>query len=1029
MLGGNCQHVVRAGHAIVLSLVILLFSQAVQPQVAMAGAPNAQLDAALPAALSRAYQQLALNPPDYPIYTDTQGTWVTAGARYWSSGFWPGELWLANELSGSSSWIVEAQTWTNGVQSQDTDTTTHDVGYKIFPPFMNGYRLTGDASYTSTILTAAGSMATRYSSVVGCIKSFEASSPHTGQFPVEIDNMPTLEMLLWGARNGGQAAWRDMAISHALRTRTEFLHPNNNGTYHVVWFDPTSGAVIYRGTLQGYSDTSTWARGQAWGIYGFTMCYHETGDSRFLSTAQTLADYYLSRLPADLVPPWDFDTGQANPPKDTSSTAIVAAALFDLSRLVSDGATSQRYWNAACNMLISLCSSTYLSNGTNSQGILLHGTYNNVTDTGVDASIVWGDYYFLQAIERYRYLSSTAGRSHTSSATWQNWPLPIQRGRFRVEFDATPNGANIDGVTALSAGPASAYPNFGPMVQFNITGYIDVCNGGAYQAAASVHYSAGASYHFRMEIDTGSRTYGVYVTPSGSSQIQLASNYAFLTEQAGVTYLDNWGFICKTGSLTLSNVQVTGPVHNLTRGTSYLAIQDAINAASAGNEIVCDPGTYPENLIFGGSQITLRSTQPNDPAIVAASIVDGRQLGSVVTFSGTEGSLTVLKGLTITNGKAAVAGGGISGRGCTATIANCVVSGNTAGEPGNASITGNGGGMAACNGSISNCTISGNAVTSPHGGGGGLAYCNGNIANCQVNNNTALASEHDGGGIYRCSGTIRGCTITGNQAGWWGGGIALSSAAITGCLIAGNSSGGGGAGLSYCSGSVSDCVVASNINTGARGESGGGLFQCGGAIVGCTIVRNEAHLWPGFSGSGTGGGLQNCTGSIRNCIIQLNINDVGAAQVVSCVTPTYSCIGNGTGGGTGNITSDPMFIDPDGPDNNPATWADNDYHLQRGSPCINAGDPAYMPASGETDVDGRPRLAYGRVDIGAYEFVLTGDINADRYVNVGDLQLLVASWGTKKDDAGYNANADLNHDSYINVGDLQLFVVNWGTSF
>ncbi len=448
------------------------------PPQADAASPNSQLDALVPAALSRAWQQLSVNPPDYPIYTEPWGDWATAGAWYWSSGFWPGELWLAAELTGDAAWPTQAKPWTNGVESQKNDTTTHDVGYKIFPPFENGYRLTGDGTYRDTILTAAESITQRYSSVVGCIKSFEPSPAHAGQFPVEIDNMPTLEILFWAARNGGLAAWRDMAVSHAQRTAEAFLHSYNDGTYHVVWFDPANGAILEQGTLQGFSSTSTWARGQAWGIYGYTMCYRETGDSAFLATARRLADYYLSRLPADLVPPWDFDTGDPNAPKDTSSAAIVASALLDLSRLVPDTVDSQRYWDAACNMLISLCSSTYLSDGTDSQGILLHGTYNYVTGTGVDASMIWGDYYFLQAIDRYQYLRRSGTGTHTSSAAWQNWAIPVQRGRFRVEFDATPNGSMIDGVSGLSAGPGRSYVNVGPIVRFNDAGYIDARNAG-----------------------------------------------------------------------------------------------------------------------------------------------------------------------------------------------------------------------------------------------------------------------------------------------------------------------------------------------------------------------------------------------------------------------------------------------------------------------------------------------------------------------------------------------------------------------
>ena len=237
------------------------------------------------------------------------------------------------------------------------------------------------------------------------------------------------------------------------------------------------------------------------GTDGFTMSYRETGDSRFLATAQTLADYYLSRLPADMVPPWDFDDPQATPPRDTSAAAIAAAGLLDLSRFVQDDTASQRDWNAACNTLDPIMLPHLLEQRRQQPGHLLHGTYNNVTNTGVDASLIWGDYYFLQAIDRYRYLRSTGTGSHTSSATWQNWPPALWRSQFRVEFDVVPNGAAIDAVMGLSAGPGMAYTNGAVQVRFNNTGTIDVRNGGAYQADTSVHYTAGTSYHFQVYVN------------------------------------------------------------------------------------------------------------------------------------------------------------------------------------------------------------------------------------------------------------------------------------------------------------------------------------------------------------------------------------------------------------------------------------------------------------------------------------------------------------------------------------------------
>jgi len=170
-----------------------------------------------------------------------------------------------------------------------------------------------------------------------------------------------------------------------------------------------SGGILSRGTVQGYSDASTWARGQAWGLYGFTMAYRETGDTRCLDTAERLADYFIDHLPADAVPYWDFDAPNIpNEPKDSSAGAIAAAGLLELCRLAPDGAARARYRSTACTLLASLCSPAYLAAGSNSRGILLHGVGNRPNDTEVDVSLIYGDYYFIQALLRYRDLVSDA---------------------------------------------------------------------------------------------------------------------------------------------------------------------------------------------------------------------------------------------------------------------------------------------------------------------------------------------------------------------------------------------------------------------------------------------------------------------------------------------------------------------------------------------------------------------------------------------------------------------------------------------
>jgi unsaturated chondroitin disaccharide hydrolase len=234
--------------------------------------------------------------------------------------------------------------------------------------------------------------------VVGALRSWNSAS---SEFKVIVDNMMNLELLLWASRHGGQQAWRDMAISHALVTARDHVRPDGS-TYHLVVYDPATGAVKSRTTHQGHSATSTWSRGQAWAMHGFTMIYGETRDARFLDTARRVSDWFLGHLPADHVPYWDFDApGTPAAPRDTSAAAIAASGLLELSELEPDTARAQRYAAGARAILTSLLSRAYLSEGTGSEAILLHGTSNWPAGSS-DTGLIYGDYYLQEALLRLR---------------------------------------------------------------------------------------------------------------------------------------------------------------------------------------------------------------------------------------------------------------------------------------------------------------------------------------------------------------------------------------------------------------------------------------------------------------------------------------------------------------------------------------------------------------------------------------------------------------------------------------------------
>ena len=295
--------------------------------------------------------------------------------------------------------------WTAGLASRQFDTSTHDIGFVIGNSFGHGYRLTGDPAYLDVVLTAANSLSSRYNSEVGAIRSWNG-----GNFQVIIDSLMNLELLFLAAKNGG-TTWTggssqdlyNMAVSHATLALANHVRADGS-TYHVVDYNPTTGAVLDKYTRQGKSDESTWARGQAWAVYGFTMVYRETGDPRFLEAARRTADYFLANLPDDFVPQADFQSTYTDlAHKDSSAAAIAASALVELSQLETDPARGQRYRAGAANILDSLTSPTYLSSTSANAGLLLHGSRNYPGD---NRTYMFGDYYFLEALLRYSQLPS-----------------------------------------------------------------------------------------------------------------------------------------------------------------------------------------------------------------------------------------------------------------------------------------------------------------------------------------------------------------------------------------------------------------------------------------------------------------------------------------------------------------------------------------------------------------------------------------------------------------------------------------------
>ena len=360
-------------------------------------------------------------PTAYPRTTDNNGKLRTTPLNDWTEGFYPGSLWYIYENNGQNTWKQEAIRWTEALEPLKKQKGHHDIGFLIYCSFGNAYRLTKKEEYKQIIIEAANSLCTRFSPKTGCIKSWNYRKSWNGKdewfYPVIIDNMMNLELLYFASKVTGDPHYAEIANSHAITTaREQFREDYSN--YHVVNYDPETGKVLHKQTCQGFSDNSAWARGQAWAIYGYTMAYRETKKPEFLEMAQHTAEFWLnhSNLPEDMVPYWDFNAGQegyvpeweydANDfkeiPRDASAAAITASALLELYQYV-DKKKGKRYYQAAVKTLKSLASPSYLATqGTNGNFLLKHCVGSIPHKNEIDVPLVYADYYFLEALHRYK---------------------------------------------------------------------------------------------------------------------------------------------------------------------------------------------------------------------------------------------------------------------------------------------------------------------------------------------------------------------------------------------------------------------------------------------------------------------------------------------------------------------------------------------------------------------------------------------------------------------------------------------------
>jgi len=348
-------------------------------------------------------------PDFYPMYT-SNGRWKHEGPAWthWCDGFFPGLMWIfykrnaspsgASGASGNNNhaqyWMEQAVRYTKPLEPRKHDHDVHDHGFLFLSSYYRWYRITKDPALRDILVEAGRTLAQRFKEKGGYLRSFVADNS------LMIDIMMNVGIIFYAARETGDRRLRDIAVRHSLTTRRVLVR-GDGSTAHEGIFDTDTGEFLKQTTHQGYRGDSCWSRGLTWALYGFTTCYEYSRDPHFLNTAQACADYYITYSPADGIPPWDFNAPAENRTLlDTSSAAICAAGLLRLCRLEPDPLKAHLYWSVAVQILSALCQKHLAKSDPKWEGILKGGVYHVHKGIGVDESVMWGEYFFCEALER-----------------------------------------------------------------------------------------------------------------------------------------------------------------------------------------------------------------------------------------------------------------------------------------------------------------------------------------------------------------------------------------------------------------------------------------------------------------------------------------------------------------------------------------------------------------------------------------------------------------------------------------------------
>ena len=357
-------------------------------------------------ALENRYQKLLSYKVDslsFPrSYNPNDAIILGVPSKNWTSGFYAGNLWQIYEITGKPEYKALAKKWTAFIEKEKFNNRTHDMGFKVFNSFGQGLKHEDNQEYKDIIIKSAQTLSTRFNNTVGSIRSWDFNKERW-DFPVIIDNMMNLELLFEATRISKDSSFHNLAIQHANTTLKNHFRPNNS-TWHVLDYNPDNGTVRMRVTHQGINDDSSWARGQGWAIYGFTMAYRYTKDEKYLNQAKATATFFLNHknLPEDGIPYWDFDAPNIpNEPRDVSAGAIVASALIELYGYTKD----ETYLDYSKKFLKNVQTTNYiLPSNEEAPFILDHSSGDWSKRSEMDEPIVYGDYYFLEALLRLKKL-------------------------------------------------------------------------------------------------------------------------------------------------------------------------------------------------------------------------------------------------------------------------------------------------------------------------------------------------------------------------------------------------------------------------------------------------------------------------------------------------------------------------------------------------------------------------------------------------------------------------------------------------